>query len=217
MIIKELTKQLFHLIEEKDYDEALKVQDDIVNKSKELKYKLDTYTNFERTYPDIVKTHSAELIDIKANKDGELVCVLKMPKDIFMLVSPYIVDNALETRAAGLPVMMCTFYDDLIEINELHTDRGIKNHVDGLYAFEDKGYGTILLDSMIDYALKNGYKSDCVVKGTLYEGDAATDERKMRRNMFYSKRGFDVKPKIDTENGNIRATIGQLLQNRSNR
>ena len=65
--------------------------------------------------------------------------------------------------------------------------------------------------------MKSGYKSDCVVKGTLFEGDAATDERKMRRNMFYSKRGFDVKPKIDTENGNIRATIEQLLQNRNNR
>ena len=134
-----------------------------------------------------------------------------------MLVSPYIVDNALETRAAGLPVMICTFHDDLIEINELHTDRGIKNHLNGLYAFEDKGYGTILLDSMVDYALKNGYKTDCVVKGMVYEGDAATDERKMRRNMFYKKRGFDVSPKIDTENGNIRATIEQLLQNRNNR
>ena len=217
MIIKELIKKLFHLIDEKDYDEALKIQDNYINKYKDLQLKLDVYNKFEKAYPEIVETHSAKVIDIIPNKDDELVCVLKMSSNIFMLVSPYIVDNAIEPRAVGFPVMMCSFFDDLIEINELHTDRGVKNHFTGLYAFEDKGYGTILLDAMVDYALKNGYKTDCFVKGTLYEGDAETDERKMRRNMFYSKRGFNVSPNIDTDKGTIRATIDQLLDNRKNR
>ena len=63
---------------------------------------------------------------------------------------------------------------------------------------------------MISLAIQNGFDEQSVVIGELSFVDAKDEKKKQRRNMFYHKRGFDVKPNIAAVNGSIYSTIGRI-------
>ena len=74
-----------------------------------------------------------------------------------------------------MPYLQSTFYSDHIILEELHSD------VSG-NSYEKQGYGTMLLDTLIEIARRGKY---IMITGTLSRVDAKTEEEKNNRNNFY--------------------------------
>lgn len=213
MFLKNLLKLLFHFVDETEYDEVIKANADIVEKKNEAFRCLSVYRKFEDCLPIIANLNHAALIGFQVTKNGELLHILHSTssRQIFIL-SPYIVDNTSGKAISEFPYIEYRFYkeDDYIKICELYSDCGWHNFQTGLYVHEDRGYGTALLEALISLAIQNGFDKQSEVTGELSFIDAKDEKKKQRRNMFYYKRGFDVKPNIDAVNGSIYSTIGRI-------
>lgn len=213
MFLKNLLKLLFHFVDETEYDEVIKANADLIEKNNDVSRCLSVYRKFEERLPTIVNFNQAALIGVQISKNGELLHILHSTasRQIFIL-SPYIVDNVQGDAVTKFPYIEYRFYkeDDYIKICELHSDCGWHNSQTGLYVHEDRGYGTALLEALISLAIQNGFDKQSEVIGELSFVDAKYEKKKQRRNMFYHKRGFEVKPNIDAVNGSIYSTIGRI-------
>lgn len=213
MFIKNLVKKLFHLVDEEDYDELIKANAFLIEKKNEVTKFLSVYTKYEERLPNILLDNNANLIGIQQSKNGELLHILHAPKSRYIFVlSPYIVDNTSRNAVTQFPCLEYTFYKehDHIIIDELHSDCGWHNFQTGLYTHENRGYGTALLKALVTLAFKNGFDKHSKVTGTLSHIDAKDEKKKMRRNMFYYKRGFDIIPDLDAVNGSICSTLERI-------
>lgn len=215
MFIKKLVRLLFHFVDAEDYDALINTNEALNEKNNEIKRNLSIYEEFEKRLPIIMRNNKADLVDVQISKKGELLYILHIATfgQIFIL-SPYIVDNAQGDKATMFPYLIYTFFkkDDIIKIDELHTDSGWHNSQTDLYAHEDKGYGTALLEALVSLAIRNGFNNQSKIKGELSYIDAQNEKRKKRRNMFYHNRGFDVRPDLETDNGSIYSTIGRIVE-----
>jgi hypothetical protein len=219
MFIKELFKSLFHFVDEEDYDEMIKVNETLIKEKNETASCLAVYRKFEERLPKIMRYNKAILIDVQISKNGELLHILhdERSKYIFIL-SPYIIDNTSREAVTQFPYLRYVFDKDSchIKIEELHSNSGWYNSQTGLYVHEDRGYGTALLKALISLAIQNGFDRNSEVTGMLSNVDARDEKKKRRRNMFYYKRGFDVKPDLNADDGNICATVGRIEERINN-
>lgn len=213
MFLKNLLKLLFHFVDETEYDEVIKANAELIENKNEASRCLSVYRKFEECLTIIANFNHAALIGVQNSKNGELLYTLHSAasRQIFIL-SPYIVDNTSGKAVSEFPYIEYRFYkeDDYIKICELHSDCGWHNFQTGLYVHEDRGYGTALLEALISLAIQNSFDKQSEVIGELSFVDAKDEKKKQRRNMFYHKRGFDVKPNIDAVNGSIYSTIGRI-------
>ncbi len=213
MFLKYVLRLLFHFVDETEYDEVIEANAELIEKKNEASRCLSVYRKFEERLPIIANFNHAALIGVQVSMNGELLHILHgaASRQIFIL-SPYIVGNTSSDADTQFPYIEYRFYkeDDYIKICELHSDCGSHNFQTGLYVHEDSGYGTALLEALISLAIQNGFDEQSVVIGELSFVDAKDEKKKQRRNMFYHKRGFDVKPNIAAVNGSIYSTIGRI-------
>ena len=213
MSIRNLFKTLFHFRDEEDYDEIVNVNIKHINERNEFKDRLKLYEEFEKNLPKIMSRNNSSLIDALVSKNGELVYILynKVGKCIFIL-SPYIIHEATDHAINHFPHLFYAFDKEKnrISIIELHSDSGGRDFQTGLHFHENRGYGTILLKALINLAIQKGFDKNSEVTGMLSDVDAKDEKEKRRRNMFYHKRGFDVKPDLDADNGTVSSTIEQI-------
>lgn len=213
MFIRNLFKTLFHFVDEEDYDGMIKANEILIKEKNETDSCLAVYRKFEERPPKIMHYNKAVLINVQISKNRELLHILHDERDkcIFIL-SPYIIDKTSQDAITQFPYLEFAFNKDSnhIKIRELHSDSGWSNFQTGLYDHEDRVYGAALLEALISLAIQNGFDKNSEVTGMLSNVDARDEKKKRRRNIFYYKRGFDVKPDLNADDGSICATVGRI-------
>ena len=180
--------------------------------------KLERKVNDEKVFISKMKNKlcgtRAVIYDIKEDRDGRdtYICVqdLRTPVlnenncpymggdlNIFIMnTGIYSSDRAC--RYNDMPFLQAKFYETHIHIYELHSS--LSN-----ISYENKGYGTMMLETLIDIGRKSGCTS---IGGCLSNVDCDTDEKRDNRNRFYENRGFKLSFKDeDFKNGSIHFDI----------
>ena len=162
------------------------------------------------------KLHGTKTVvyDIEDDRDGRVtfICVqdlrtpslngdnnlyMKGDMNIFVM-NERIYSSDCVYRFIDMPHLQATFYMNHIRIDELHS---CINSI----SYENKGYGTMMLNTLIEI----GKNSGCVsIGGCLSVQDAKTDEKRDNRNRFYLNRGFKLSfEDKDKTNGSISLEI----------
>lgn len=162
-----------------------------------LTFELNRKQHLLSTVKDKMHGTHATIFDITEDRDGnetyifvqdqrfleqdsqQDMCYLKGDLNIFVL-SSIIVPSKVQGRISDMPYMQAVFSRGHVTICELHSD------IDGS-RYERKGYATMMINSLIQIAKQANCTS---VGGRLYEGDADTLQKKVKRNDFYKNRRF---------------------------
>lgn len=107
----------------------------------------------------------------------------------FIVIGEEAIPGNLKWKFNDVPYMQTKFDQQSVTIYELHTD------VCDEY-YQNRGYGTAMVNALIDVARQSGCNK---ISGSLSAIDAETEEKKESRNIFYRKRGFELKFTDDSE------------------
>ena len=113
------------------------------------------------------------------DKDGNPTYVLDNSKgdDICLhIISSITIGH--RTSLCGRPYIQCEIKGDVMELVDLPP-----------HEYHGMGYGTMLVEEIIKIAKERKVKQ---IIGQLTIRDASTEEKKIRRNSFYEKMGFQV-------------------------
>ena len=212
---------MFKLMKKSEYDFLLYIKEDYDQKSnewKEMQLKLTEKEQFADRVRKKLRGVGAVVYDIKKDRDDNetFVCIQDCRKpclkednaDFYMkgdlnifVISPRIIISGVDTTYKDMPYLEAEFQESDIDIIELHSDIA-----GSLY--ENKGYGTMLIECLISL----GEKENCTsIYGKLSSVDAETDEKRDNRNRFYEHGGFDLKFKDETKkDGSVYKKLGNL-------
>ena len=161
---------------------------------------------FKKEYPQILELSNADKFKIEKDKNNVpfYICKVNEPRKsdyTFFIISPETV-SPHQRGHRSFPYIEAEFKDDTVEIIELHS-----------YEFENRGFATALLKTVLIEAALKYQNKPCTVKGSLSFVDAETEERKNHRNEFYRNKGFKINFWNDDEkNGSFRAKLSDLLE-----
>lgn len=189
--------------------------DNITDENQNLKTEIEIEREPLIYLQSLLDTQNSVIFSIKKDKNNytSYVCVQGALKPemhlqtesiifngplIIFVISSFIIQQVSPTIYSNLPYLNASFRNGNITIEDLHCD--IKGDM-----FENKGYGTMMVDTLVQIASKCNSSS---ITGQLSSVDACTPEKKEKRNSFYKKRGFTLLFDDDAqENGQIKKVI----------
>lgn len=166
------------------------------SKLRELEYKVNGEKTFISKLKNKLNGTKSVVYHIKKDRDGmdTYVCVqdLRKPRmaenkapylsgdlNIFIM-NTRINPSDCDCRYNDMPFLQARFDEKKVHIYELHSC------INGV-SYENKGYGTMMLEALIDIGRESGCTS---IEGHLSIVDCDTDEKRDRRNRFYKNRRF---------------------------
>lgn len=185
---------MFKLIRKSEYDLLKKTalrcsKQDIM--LEQLRQKLNAEQTCRENLKIKLKETGARIYAIMPNKNNidTYICIIdNRNNDSIGELNMFVINSEIiPSKRAGkyndMPFMETYFSPNQVSLIELHCIVNNKN-------YENKGYGTMMIKSLIQIARE----SKChLISGTLYEGDAQTEEEKEKRNRFYFNRGFTTR------------------------
>lgn len=181
---------MFKLIRKSEYDLLKKTalrcsKQDIM--LEQLRQKLNAEQTCRENLKKSLKKQALEFMPL--NNIDTYICIIdNRNNDSIGELNMFVINSEIiPSKRAGkyndMPFMETYFSHNQVSLIELHCIVNNKN-------YENKGYGTMMIKSLIQIARE----SKChLISGTLYEGDAQTEEEKEKRNRFYFNLGFTTR------------------------
>ena len=181
---------MFKLIRKSEYDLLKKTalrcsKQDIM--LEQLRQTLNAEQTCRENLKKSLKTQALEFMPL--NNIDTYICIIdNRNNDSIGELNMFVINSEIiPSKRAGkyndMPFMETYFSHNQVSLIELHCIVNNKN-------YENKGYGTMMIKSLIQIARE----SKChLISGTLYEGDAQTEEEKEKRNRFYFNLGFTTR------------------------
>lgn len=184
---------MFKLIKKSEYDHLTFIEEEYHKKCQEchlLKKDLTKQQQLLSNLTRVLKNNNATIYDIQPDRRGitTYICLKDMRNNNgHKALSMFVINSEINPTENNngynkMPFLDAYFSDNHITVQHLRCDMH-----DGLY--EKQGYATMMFNALKQIAKK----SNClVISGTLYEGDAQTEEEKKKRNDFYINYGCSV-------------------------